>query len=447
MKNRSTEICQRPRDSEARRAGLPASALLAGALLAGALLLLLGGGAVGPAWAENGLPQTENAAPLGNAQNAAPRGDAETIAPYQRHELPCGISIKLPADWKVSTDQDPGKGALWAVFFKASSTNPKGAMIYITLEDNNAAADEFRGYLRMAKEPGGLKRAGEALMPQMREGLAAAEIVPLEIHPLQVASVDGHAALIMSSRYKRIVDGVTCEARQYQIPLREYMLNVSLICADSERAALEPILDNALKSVQINIFTTAPQAQSKGAKNNAQEKILYEEFWSGMSKEELTDQRKEALAKVTDNIFTAGITTFAGNTWTIFLNFKDAKLTAVVLKMYEADIALQKYDTETSRVKRALWYILVELAHRGFILAQFASGEGLTPDESDSAVVILDGLYDKNLIMLTYDQLRLEKLTSNAGISSAEALELYPPGQPIVSFGYKNDAILVCFMR
>ncbi len=143
MKNRSTEICQRPRGSEARRAGLTASALLAGALL-----LLLGGGAVGPAWAENGLPQTENAAPLGNAQNAAPRGDAESTAlatenaaPYQRHELPCGISIELPADWKVSTDQDPGEEPTRGISLKASPTKAERTTILLSVKDNKAATE------------------------------------------------------------------------------------------------------------------------------------------------------------------------------------------------------------------------------------------------------------------------------------------------------------------
>ncbi len=118
MKKITDKICQRPRSSDAHRPGW-----LASALLSGVLLLLLGGGTAGPALAENGL------------------SGAEGAAPYQRHELPYGIAVELPAGWEVSTAKNSDETAAKGMLLKASFTKPDGTMIFLSVKDNKGAPE------------------------------------------------------------------------------------------------------------------------------------------------------------------------------------------------------------------------------------------------------------------------------------------------------------------
>ena len=115
------------------------------------------------------------------------------------------------------------------------------------------------------------------------------------------------------------------------------------------------------------------------------------------------------LLRAMGSIFSAGGTTFAENTWEQYLNFKDDKLTEVILGMRSQD---------KSKINRILLAVAKALRQRGFIIANYESDEDkLVFDGPSSETFILNGVAGKSVSFRAYDQAEVEKLMNDKAIS------------------------------
>lgn len=194
---------------------------------------------------------------------------------YVLHELGYGISVKIPSNWTILSQEiaeSLTKAAEELVgnsigepvaqdkltLLAANAVDPDGAMVRININKDMAATADFQKLLSFSQPE--LREFDQTFLPFLQKLLSDSGIPVLKMYPSFLAEINGKRAFAHAYRRRGMINPQSpWTVTLYKIPFKDCFVEVTLSCEESKTTTLQPILDEIKNSI---VILTPPEPET-----------------------------------------------------------------------------------------------------------------------------------------------------------------------------------------